>query len=194
MSMPCDAIEQAEIGAVLPCYTMLHHALPFLPLFYAFGNRSCNGRPSKPAMTRSVASLISSMVMASTQQSYGSYGQCAAPPLSGERCNFRWMHQFTQVYTSLHCGKWETWETELWMNHDESRTAPSSVSPDDPRCNNINMQWSLRITDITVTDKSLTHLNHLTLQPSGRLVAPSRQDGRLVHQILQVSTAEAGSS
>ena len=104
------------------------------------------------------------------------------------------LHKFTQVYTSLHCGKWETWETELWMNHDESRTAPSSVSPDDPRCNNINMQWSLRITDITVTDKSLTHLNHLTLQPSGRLVAPSRQDGRLVHQILQVSTAEAGSS
>mmetsp|Transcript_79622 Transcript_79622/g.161930 ORF Transcript_79622/g.161930 Transcript_79622/m.161930 type:complete len:354 (-) Transcript_79622:755-1816(-) len=28
----------------------------------------------------------------------------------------------------------------------------------------------------------------------GRLVAPSRKDGRLVHQILQVSTAEAGSS
>ena len=29
MSMPCDAIEQAEIGAVLPCYTMLYLSLPY---------------------------------------------------------------------------------------------------------------------------------------------------------------------
>ena len=81
-------------------------------------------------MTRSVASLISSMVMASTQQSYGSYGQCGAPPLSGERCNFRWMHQFTQVYTVENGWKWETWETELWMNPEPHHPQYPQMIPD----------------------------------------------------------------
>ena len=43
-------------------------------------------------------------------------------------------------------------------------------------------------------DHCVAQETHLTLQASGRLATPSRQDGRLVHQILQVGTAEAGSS
>ena len=151
--MPCDAIEQAEIGAVLPCYTMLYLFLPYSTPSDAFGCLrhvhciahlvACNSlQPAlkhQHVLQRSSLQARNDAIRGIIDFIHGDglntailrilRAMCRTTGI-WERCNFRWMHQFTQVYTSLHCGKWETWETELWMNPEPHHPQYPQMIPD----------------------------------------------------------------
>ena len=122
--MPCDAIEQAEIGAVLPCYTMLYLFLPYSTPSDAFGCLrhvhciahlvACNSlQPAlkhQHVLQRSSLQARNDAIRGIIDFIHGDglntailrilRAMCRTTGI-WERCNFRWMHQFTQVYTSL---------------------------------------------------------------------------------------------
>ena len=122
MSMPCDAMRCHWTGRNRGSSTMLHHALPFLTLFYAFGCLrhvhciahlvACNSlQPAlkhQHVLQRSSLQARNDAIRGIIDFIHGDglntailrilRAMCRTTGI-WERCNFRWMHQFTQVYT-----------------------------------------------------------------------------------------------